>query len=96
MILSTDIANHFDLIMSFKGRLSTKKFPEDYPEDKQLILNFMLYAADHANPCRPTLTYFRWMANQMEELYQQGDIEKKLNYTISPFFDRTTSNPFVF
>jgi len=29
MILSTDIANNFELIMAFRGRLSTKKFPEE-------------------------------------------------------------------
>ena len=32
----------------------------------------------------------------MEEFYQQGDIEKKLGYEISPYFDRTKCNPFVF
>jgi hypothetical protein len=32
----------------------------------------------------------------MEEYYQQGDIEKKLGYDISPFFDRTKCNPFTF
>lgn len=34
MILSTDISNHFEQIMAFKGRLSSKKFPEDTNEDK--------------------------------------------------------------
>ena len=32
----------------------------------------------------------------MEEFYQQGDIERKLGCKITPFFDRTTSNPFLF
>jgi len=32
----------------------------------------------------------------MEEYYQQGDIEKKLGYSVSPFFDRTTCNPFIY
>mmetsp|Transcript_16986 Transcript_16986/g.14916 ORF Transcript_16986/g.14916 Transcript_16986/m.14916 type:complete len:96 (+) Transcript_16986:256-543(+) len=40
--------------------------------------------------------YFKWMAEQMEEFYQQGDIERKLGCRITPFFDRTTSNPFIF
>lgn len=34
MILATDISNNFDMISQFKGRMSTKKFPEDTPEDK--------------------------------------------------------------
>lgn len=33
MILATDVANHFSNIMEFRSRLSTKKFPEDTPED---------------------------------------------------------------
>jgi hypothetical protein len=32
----------------------------------------------------------------MEEYYQQGDLERKLEYTVSPFFDRTVCNPFKF
>eukprot|EP00347_Sterkiella_histriomuscorum_P020903 403336019 len=96
MILATDISMHFDQIMAFRGRLSTKKFPEESNEDKQLILNLVLYASDHANSCKNSIQYFRWMAAEMEEYYQQGDIEKKLGYSVSAFFDRTTCNPFVY
>ena len=42
------------------------------------------------------MTYFKWIALQMEEYFQQGDIEKKLGYEVTPFFDRTTCNPFQF
>jgi hypothetical protein len=50
--------------------LNNKKFPEENrAEDKQLIMNIVLYAADHAAPCKGTITYFRWMANEMEEYY---------------------------
>jgi hypothetical protein len=59
-------------------------------------MNIVLYASDHAAPCKGSIAYFRWMANEMEEYYQQGDIEKKLGYTVSPYFDRTTCNPFIF
>lgn len=97
MILSTDIANNFELIMAFRGRLSTKKFPEENNnDDKQLIMNIVLYASDHSAPCKTPLTYFKWMQHEMEEYYQQGDIEKKLGYSVTPFFDRTTCNPFIF
>jgi hypothetical protein len=76
--------------------MSTKKFPEDTPEDKQLILNMCIYASDHCNPCKNSITYFKWMAIEMEEYYQQGDIEKKLGYTVTEFFDRSTCNPFLY
>jgi len=69
MILSSDISNHFKQIMEFKGRLASKKFPEDNNEDKQLILNMCLYASDHSNPCKLSIIYFKWLANEMEEYY---------------------------
>lgn len=96
MILSSDVCNHFTNIMTFKSRLSSKNFPEDNMEDKQLLMNYVLYMADHVNPCKPLLSYFKWLTSEMEEYYQQGDLERKLEYTVSPFFDRTTTNPFKF
>lgn len=83
-------------IVAFKGRISTKKFPEDNAEDKQMILNMCLYASDHCNPCKNSIMYFKWMAMEMEEYYQQGDIEQKLGYEVTPFFDRTSCNPFKY
>lgn len=84
MILSTDISNNFELIMAFRARKSTKKFPEENNnDDKQIIMNIVLYASDHAAPCKNSITYFKWMHNEMEEYYQQGDIEKKLGYTVT-------------
>lgn len=32
----------------------------------------------------------------MEEYYQQGDLERKLDFTITNFYDRTTCNPFKY
>ena len=93
MVLSTDIANHFEIVSSLNAN---KDFPEDTKEDKQIIMNYLLYAADHSIPWLPTMFYIKWMAEQMEEFYQQGDVERKLGYQITPFFDRTTWNPFVF
>ena len=65
-------------------------------EDKQLIMNMTLYASDHASPCKNSMLYFKWMAAEMEEYYQQGDLERKLDYTVTPFFDRAQCNPFKF
>jgi hypothetical protein len=40
--------------------------------------------------------YFKWMAAEMEEYYQQGDIEKKMGFAVSEGYDRTTCNPFKY
>ena len=81
MILSTDLSNHFEQLMAFKGRMSTKKFPEDTAEDRQAIMNMCIYASDHCHPCKSSIMYFKWMSAEMEEYYQQGDIQKKMNYS---------------
>ena len=69
MILSTDVTKHFEHIGAFKGRMSTKKFPENTSEDQQMILNMCLYASDHCNPCKSSIMYFKWMAAEMEEYF---------------------------
>ena len=96
MILSTDISNHFQMLINFKAGMKKKKFPEDTLQDKQMLLNMCLYASDHCNPSKNPIAYFKWMNLEMEEYYQQGDIEKKLGFEVTPFFDRTTCNPFQF
>lgn len=59
-------------------------------------MNMVLYCSDHAAPTKSYQLYFKWMAVEMEEYYQQGDLERKLDFTVSPFFDRATCNPFKF
>jgi len=35
-------------------------------EDKQLILNMLLYTSDHSTAAKPTMIYFKWMVDMME------------------------------
>ena len=55
-----------------------------------------MYCADHSAPTKSSALYFKNMANEMEEYYQQGDLERKLEFTVTPFFDRATCNPFKY
>ena len=55
-----------------------------------------MYCADHSSPTKSSTLYFKNMANEMEEYYQQGDLERKLDFTVTPFFDRATCNPFKY
>ena len=55
-----------------------------------------MYCADHSAPTKSSTLYFKNMANEMEEYYQQGDLERKLEFTVTPFFDRATCNPFKY
>lgn len=36
------------------------------------------------------------MSSEMEEYYQQGDLERNLDYTLTAFYDRTSCNPFKY
>ena len=55
-----------------------------------------LYCSDHAAPTKNSHLYFKWMTVEMEEYYQQGDLERKLDFTVTPFYDRATCNPFKY
>ena len=61
-----------------------------------MLLNMCIYASDHCNPCKNSIMYFKWMAAEMEEYYQQGDIEKKMGYVVTDGYDRTICNPFKY
>lgn len=60
------------------------------------MLNMTLRVADLGNPMQPSDLYFKWMNRFMEELYQQGDIEKHRQFPelSNGFMDRTTTNPY--
>ena len=59
-------------------------------------MNLVMYCSDHAAPTKTSILYFKWMSVEMEEYYQQGDLERKLDFTVTPFFDRATCNPFKY
>ena len=60
------------------------------------MMNVTLYCSDHSHSAKNSVIYFKWMAVEMEEYYQQGDLERKLDFSITPFFDRATCNPFKY
>eukprot|EP00359_Climacostomum_virens_P005920 CAMPEP_0204903912 /NCGR_PEP_ID=MMETSP1397-20131031/4558_1 /ASSEMBLY_ACC=CAM_ASM_000891 /TAXON_ID=49980 /ORGANISM="Climacostomum Climacostomum virens, Strain Stock W-24" /LENGTH=879 /DNA_ID=CAMNT_0052072627 /DNA_START=171 /DNA_END=2810 /DNA_ORIENTATION=+ len=94
MVLNTDIRAHETLLGTFSNSVNKPNFPNN-DEEKQNLLNMALRVADYGNALQPTDLYFKWMALFMEELYQQGDIEKHLGMEFSnSFYDRTSTNPY--
>jgi hypothetical protein len=95
MVLSTDIKKHEEVLGAFNNYKSVANFPND-DKEKNVLLNMALRLADNGNPLQPHDLYFKWMALYMEELYQQGDIEKHKGFELScPFMDRTSTNPYA-
>eukprot|EP00999_Lentomonas_sp_LEN2_P000408 NODE_140_length_2141_cov_73.474181_g117_i0.p1 GENE.NODE_140_length_2141_cov_73.474181_g117_i0~~NODE_140_length_2141_cov_73.474181_g117_i0.p1 ORF type:complete len:647 (+),score=134.06 NODE_140_length_2141_cov_73.474181_g117_i0:101-2041(+) len=87
MVLSTDMGNHAKIFQQFRKRLSDE--PEwTKKEDQRLALSIAIKMADISNCGRPEALYQKWAQMIADEFYNQGDVEQKLNYAISPFMDR--------
>merc|ERR1719253_1453313 len=89
MILSTDLASHFTEIATFKTKMSGRDFPAA-AEDKQVLLQVLLRAADMSNATRQLPTCLRWATRAMEEFLRQGDAEKRHKIPVTRFFDRSS------
>ena len=61
-------------------------------EDKQILLNTLVHAADIGFAGRPWLLYHKWVGRVMEEYFRQGDIEKDRNIPVSMFYDRANTS----
>eukprot|EP00761_Pharyngomonas_kirbyi_P014183 gb/GECH01014213.1/.p1 GENE.gb/GECH01014213.1/~~gb/GECH01014213.1/.p1 ORF type:complete len:639 (+),score=144.73 gb/GECH01014213.1/:1-1917(+) len=87
MILATDISRHFDILGQIQASL-LKSFKKSDHEDIKLLMVMIIKCADVSNPSKPSAMYDKWTDRVMEEFYLQGDEERKLGLTISPFMDR--------
>jgi hypothetical protein len=86
MILDTDAKNHFTLMTQFKHALETKQL------SRGLLSSMLLHISDVSNPTRPGAIARKWAFAVQEEFFRQGDKEKDLNSTVSPFMDRELEN----
>ena len=105
-VLATDMAKHFEIMTSLKNIISSheivkganaekiinKKSPLTEFESKQFILSACLHAADIGNPCRVFAASEEWSNRIMEELWRQGDLERRMGLPISHLCDRTSVN----
>lgn len=105
MILATDMAKHNKSVNTLKNKLTdleqtdTSNLYEiiENPDssiefdNKQLILNNILHAADISNPAKVSKVYKKWVDLIFVEFFYQGDCEKKENLTISLLCDRETT-----
>eukprot|EP00742_Colponemidia_sp_Colp-10_P008293 GILJ01008968.1.p1 GENE.GILJ01008968.1~~GILJ01008968.1.p1 ORF type:complete len:844 (+),score=127.17 GILJ01008968.1:68-2533(+) len=92
-VLATDMSHHFPALGLFKSKLQSNDFMTfEKKEDRHLLFNFALHAADVSNPAKPKDIYLNWVSLVMEEFFRQGDEEKRLGLPISMFMDRSTAN----
>ena len=63
-ILATDMANHFDVINKFKIKVEATHFKKHKDDDRQILMNMLLHAADLSNPVRPFDIAKQWCVVQ--------------------------------
>ena len=92
MILATDMALHATILGRFKTRIESESEGAEIDfsskEDVRLALQIAIKIADVSNPARPLKLYLKWGKRIEEEFYAQGDKERELGITMSPFMDR--------
>lgn len=89
MVLATDMGNHARIFKSFQVRMSETSDWFSKKEDVRLALSMSIKMADISNCARPNHIYAEWAKNISKEFYLQGDAERELKLSISPFMDRT-------
>eukprot|EP00998_Keelungia_sp_KM082_P007025 NODE_323_length_2090_cov_77.489047_g317_i0.p1 GENE.NODE_323_length_2090_cov_77.489047_g317_i0~~NODE_323_length_2090_cov_77.489047_g317_i0.p1 ORF type:complete len:653 (+),score=180.14 NODE_323_length_2090_cov_77.489047_g317_i0:69-2027(+) len=87
MVLSTDMGNHAKIFSTFRKRLQEDQ-EWNRKEDQRLALSIAIKMADISNCGRPSNLYLEWAQKIADEFYNQGDVEAKLKYPISPFMDK--------
>jgi len=92
MVLSTDMAKHFEEL----GRLNTRFVSEDFDltseEDKLLAKGVLLHAADISNPTKSWELCKPWAERIVEEFFSQGDLERQKGLKLGVMNDRYTVN----
>ncbi|KAI9026195.1 hypothetical protein DFJ74DRAFT_704690 [Hyaloraphidium curvatum] len=63
-------------------------------EQRKLLTNAILHAADISNAARPWTLCKKWSDFVVQEFFQQGDAERELGLTISPNMDRYTADQY--
>jgi hypothetical protein len=87
VVLSTDMGNHAKIFQTFRKRLQDDA-EWQHKEDIRLALSIAIKMADISNTARPQHLYLQWAKKIADEFYNQGDVERKLHFTVSPFMDR--------
>merc|ERR1712012_942779 len=91
-ILATDMKTHFPNVSTFSKTVETVGSDLKKWDNRQLLLDFLLRAADISNPTRALPISLRWTENVLEEFFLQGDREKSSGYPVSPLCDRETTS----
>jgi hypothetical protein len=94
IVLATDLAKHFLLLTTFKSKvINHGQFdPQSKHEDKIILSQMIMKAADVSNPTKEWSIYKEWITRVTDEFFEQGDKEKALGLIVSPYCNRDAPN----
>merc|ERR1711974_298378 len=94
VILSTDMGKHSDYFKKLQELHKSTDSKLDWERlskaDRKSILCGLMKAADICTESRPG-TADEWVSRVIQEFFDQGDLEKKRNYPVLPFMDKTVA-----
>ena len=77
LVLSTDLAKHFQIINNWKTMItSDKPFTLSDPESRINTMQMVIKFSDIANPAKEYSAHSKWSRLVIEEFYLQGDLER--------------------
>ena len=93
MILETDMSKHFEILGKFRTRACTlSNIDLAVFDDKSQVLGMALKCSDIGHSAKDCDLHEKWSLMVCEEFFNQGDIEKSKNQTVSMYCDRTTTD----
>lgn len=90
IVLSTDMATHFDKIKMVKEMFEEKGSQIHKWESTLPFLELLVHGADISNPLKPMTIACEWSDRVLQEFFLQGDRERELGRQVSPLCDRNT------
>lgn len=91
MVLQTDMQHHFGLLTRFKLRAGARPDWSQDDSDIAIAMQLVLKCADMSHLAYSFPLHKRWVECLQEELFCQGDMERKAGLVVSPMSDRTNS-----
>jgi len=92
LILSTDMAKHFDFVSTCKASEKSIKQKIENFNDRLELYKLYIKASDIAHTAKSLELHEKWCKLIMEEFFSQGDKEKELSLPISMYCDRKTTD----
>jgi 3',5'-cyclic-nucleotide phosphodiesterase len=93
IILSTDMARHFDLVKKAQAAVDEGNFDMENEDYRLLGLQLIMKVGDISNVSRPFEIADKWCDILNQEFFHQGDLEKSSGIGLtSPLNDRNAAN----